>query len=264
MIGMAAMVAVSIGYSAYTPRTVDVVRGETVTWSQDSSRKHTVTARDASFDSGALSPGQTYERAFTTTGAVPYYCRLHAGITGEVDVHDVVLDAQEQAAAKGRPFPLTGRVADGVTSVTISGDDGSATTAKVGDDGTFTATVTPSGTTTYRAADSPPVTLRVLDRRVDTVVRARPGRRFSVTAIVSPGSPRATVVLQLLLPEHFGWWPVASGRLGEDSATTLRVRRTARVLARVVLTLPDRATPLAVSRSFHLGPPAPRPRAGRS
>lgn len=264
MIGMAAAIAVSIGYANYTPQTVEVVRGETVEWTQDSVRKHTVTARDASFDSGTLNNGDHYHRTFTTVGAVPYYCRLHAGITGEVDVHDVVLDPQRRPAARGRAFPLTGRAAPDVGEVVVTGDDGSSTTATVADDGTFTAAVTPRTTTTYRAADSTPITLRVLDRTVTTHVTARPGQRWSVTAVVSPATPGATVVLQLRLKDRFGWWPVATGRLGEDSATTLRTRRVLRARARVVLTLDDGATPLAVSRTFHLGLRAPTARAGTS
>jgi hypothetical protein len=109
------------------------------------------------------------------------------------------------------------------------------------------------------------VTLRVLDRTVTARVLApRPGRRWSVTAVVSPASPGAKVVLQLRLKERFGWWPVATRRLGQDSATTLRVRRASRAPARVVLTLDDGATPLAVSRTFHLGLRAPSARRGRS
>jgi hypothetical protein len=263
-LGVAALAAVSIGYGDYTPKTLPVVAGETVRWTQDSVRKHTVTARDASFDSGSLSTGETYERTFAAVGDYPYYCRLHAGISGEIDVRTVVLDEQRDAATKGRPFPLTGRAAADVRQVTVEGDDGSATTATVTDDGTFTANVTPGETTTYRAADSTPVTLRVLDRAVTTHVRARPGRRWSVTAVVAPASAGAKVVLQLRLRDRFGWWPVATGRLGVDSATTLRTARASRAPARVVLTLDDGATPLAVSRTFHLGLRAPTAHAGTS
>lgn len=264
MLGMAAAVLVSIGYAAYTPHDVQVVRGETVQWTQDSVRNHTVTALDASFDSGVLRTGDTYQRAFAADGTYAYYCRLHAGITGAVDVRDVVLDPQEQPASKGRPFPLTGRAAADVREVTITGDDGSAVTTTVGDDGTFSAAVTPRTTTTYTAGDSSPVTLRVLDRTVTTHVLRRPGARWSVIAAVSPATPGAKVVLQVRLRERFGWWPVASGRLGRDSATTLRTRQASRAPARVVLTLDDGATPLAVSRTFHLGPPARTARAGTS
>lgn len=125
-------------------------------------------------------------------------------------------------------------------------------TATPGEDCSFTASVVPKSTTTYSAGDSTPVTLRVLDRRV-TVHVARRGARWSVVAVVSPPAPRGTVVLQPRLKERFGWWPVTSGRLGRDSATTLHTSRARYAAARVVYTLPDRATPLAVSRTFHLG-----------
>ncbi len=58
------------------------------------------------------------------------------------------------------------------------------------------------------------------------------------------------MVLQLRLPERFGWWPVRSARLGKDSRASLSVPLRRRVAARVVLTLPDRATVLAVSRTL--------------
>jgi hypothetical protein len=245
----AALAAVSIGFSAYTPKHVDVVAGQTVRWTQDSVRRHTVTAADGSWDSGFLVSGATYERAFPERGTYGYYCRLHAGIVGEVQVHDVVLDPVTTPAAKGRPFPLHGRAS--ASKVTITGSDGSHTEATVHEDGTFAATVTPRSTTTYSAGDSRPVTLRVLDRRV-RVQAVRHGSRWSVVAVVSPATPHGTVVLQTYLPERFGWWPVRKRHLGHDSATTFHVSLRRRVFARVVYTLPDGATVLAVSRRFRL------------
>jgi hypothetical protein len=59
-------------------------------------------------------------------------------------------------------------------------------------------------------------------------------------------------VLQLRLRERFGWWPVARARLGASSQASFRVPVARAVLARLVLTLPDGATPLAVSPSFRL------------
>ena len=255
--GLAAAVLVSIGYADYRPPVLDVVRGETVVWSQDSSRRHTVTALDDSFDSGPLLPGDSYRRTFGSSGDVPYYCQLHAGITGEVRVREVLLDPPPAAAAGGRPFPLSGRAAAGTATVTVTGDDGSSAEADVDDDGSFTATVVPVTTTTYAAGDSPPVTLRVVDR---TVVARRTGP-VSVQATVTPASPRQTVVLQVWLPHRFGWWPVDRARLNKASAATLHGRRGR---ARILLTLPDGATPLAVSPVFRLGPPARSAPAGTS
>lgn len=254
---VAALLAVSIGYADYTPRDLQVVVGDTVTWTQDSVRRHTVTAEDGSFDSGSLVTGDEYRRTFAATGEVPYYCRLHAGITGSVTVREVILEAPEEPAAGGRPYPLAGRAAAGVGEVVVAGDDGSRVAADPGEDGSFVATVTPATTTTYRAGDSAPVTLVVRDR---TVVARRTGP-LDVEAEVVPASPGATVVLQVWRRERFGWWPVARRVVGRDSTALLRGRRGR---ARVVLTLADGATPLAVSPVLRLGPPARRGPSGRS
>lgn len=125
MIAAAALAAVSIGYAAYTPKHLDIVAGDTVHWTQDSVRKHSVTAYDGSFDSGPLLTGETYERTYPALGTYGYYCRLHAGIVGEVQVHSVVLDPVDAPASAGRPYPLHGRAAPGTRSVTVTGDDGS-------------------------------------------------------------------------------------------------------------------------------------------
>jgi hypothetical protein len=249
----AAMAAVSIGYASYDPPKLDVVAGSTVQWTNESVRNHTVTADDGSYDSGALSNGDAYSHSFGAPGVYGYYCRLHAGIVGEVDVHEAVIDTPSAPGSADRAYPLHGEVAPGTHSLTIEGDDGSSVPATVADDGSWSATVVPKTTTTYRALDSAPVTVLVLDRRV--TARARPlGRhRYAVRAAVTPSSPGATVVLQLHLRERFGWWPVASARLGRGSTALLRAVRHSRARARVVLTLPDRATVLAVSRVFTLG-----------
>jgi hypothetical protein len=120
-------------------------------------------------------------------------------------------------------------------------------------DGTFAAQVLPTASGSYRAAAgadaSPAVDLLVLDRTVAATAR---GGRVNVT--VTPASPRATVVLQLYLKDHFGWWPVARQRLDASSRATFvqRVRRS--VSARVVLTLPDGATVIGSSPKLRLQP----------
>lgn len=253
---------VSIGFAAFTPAHLQALTGQPLTWTNDSVRNHTVTASDNAYDSGALPRGDSWRHVFTAPGTYAYYCRLHAGMTGDVSVHDVLLDPLGPPATPNRSYPLTGRAAAGVSAVTIEADTGTGFapvgSATVGDDGRFTATVTPAATTTYRATtptdSSPPVTLLVLDRHVTFghVHRWR-GHRWSVTATVTPPSPGANVVLQLRLRERFGWWPVARGRLNARSHVILHTTRASRAPARVVLTLPDWATPLALSPTFHLG-----------
>jgi plastocyanin len=260
--GAGTEVPASIGFAAVAPEHLDVLVGDTVHWTNDSVRTHTVTADDGAFDSGRLIPSATFDHTFTAPGDAPYHCIIHPFIRGDVRASRLLLATPPQPAASSRPYPIAGRAAlPPGSAVTIQADRGSGfapvATASVGADGTFSANVVPGSTATYRAVAgaeaSSPVTLVVLDRRIS--MRTQRGRRqLLVRARVTPASPGATVVLQLFLHEHFGWWPVERTKLDRASSArfALRVRR--RVAARVVLTLPDGATPLAVSRTTRVGP----------
>ena len=251
-----------IGFDKVVPQHLDVLVGDTVMWTNDSVRTHTVTADDGSFDSGRFGPSQTYMRAFSAPGDNPYHCILHPFITGDVDVHRLLLTPPAQPAASNRPFPLTGRASlTGGGTVTIESDHGAGfvpvATASPAADGSFVVPVVPGTTGTYRAVAggeaSPPVTLIVLDRRV--AVRVERGRhRVLVRTSVRPASAGAQVVLQLFLHDHFGWWPVQRATLDRGSTARFAVRSRRRVAARVLLTLPDGATPLAVSSTVRVGP----------
>jgi plastocyanin len=255
-------IPVSIGFAAVAPQRIDVLTGDTVTWTNDSVRPHTVSADDGAFDSGRMIPEATFSRRFDARGEVPYHCALHPFIRGVVGVHPLLLAPPQQAAAPNRPYPLAGRAAlPPGTGVSIEADPGTgfapAGTATVGADGAFVARLVPTASAKYRAVAggevSPPVDLLVLDRRIS--FQAQRGRgRVVVRTRVTPAAPRAHVVLQLFLRDRFGWWPVERGRLGRDSATSFSLRVGRRVAARVVLTLPDGATPLAISRTVRLGP----------
>jgi plastocyanin len=252
----------SIGFDSVVPQHLDVLVGDAVTWTNDSVRTHTVTADDGSFDSGRFGPEQTFTRAFPAPGHLPYHCVLHPFIRGEVDVHRLLLTPPAQPAASDRPFPLSGRASlTAGGTVTIEADHGAgfvpvATTTPAAD-GSFVVPVVPRTTATYRAVAggeaSPPVSLIVLDRRV--AVRVERGRhRVLIRTSVRPASAGTQVVLQLFLAEHFGWWPVQRTKLDRASAARFAVRSRRRVAARVVLALPDGATPLAVSATVRVGP----------
>lgn len=252
----------TITYDAVVPDHLDVVAGETVRWTNESARVHTVTADDESFDSGRMPVGGVFSRRFDAAGTFAYHCVLHPFVRGVVAVHPILLVRPRHAAAPGRAFPLTGRAAvTPGTAVTIEADHGQGFAAvastNVETDGTFEATVVPRTTTTLRAVTdgyaSPPVPLLVLDRRVG--VSSQTGRRrHLLRTTVAPAAPGAHVVLQLHLRERFGWWPVQRGRLDSRSRARFALRTRRKVAARVVLTLPDGATPLAVSRTVRLGP----------
>ena len=77
----------SIG-KAYLPDPITVVVGvnNTLKWSNDDTAPHTVTANDASFDSGNVAPGQSYTFTFTTPGTYQYHCVYHPWMIGTVIV----------------------------------------------------------------------------------------------------------------------------------------------------------------------------------
>jgi len=265
MHGPGAGTSVDVQFAAFGPANVDVLAGEKVTWMNVSVRRHDVAADDGSFDSGSLFPNAMFQWSFSQEGAVPYYCTLHPTMRGTINVHDLLLTAPAEPGAPGRPFQATGRTAlPSGTPISIEADTGAGyatvATTQAADDGTFAAVLRPSTSGQLRAVaagvqPSPPVTLVVLDRKVSAVAK---GRR--VRATVAPGSPGATVVLQLFLRERFGWWPVSTHKLDRNSRTSFRVGTRRAVRARVVLTMADGATPLAVSPTLRLRPSRPHAR----
>jgi plastocyanin len=257
-----AAATVPILFAAFgTPR-VDVLTGDTVRWMNTSIRVHTVTADDGTWGSARL-PGQDmFTHRFDAVGTAAYYCMLHPFMRGEVDVHNVLLAAPTEPGAPGRSYVLHGRSsAPSGTDVAIEADAGSgfqpAGHTTVDADGTFTTQIEATTTASYRAVvgdeASPAVQLLVLDRKI-TASAGGKGHGVTVSAHVAPASKGAPVVLQLRLPQHFGWWPVARAKLNGDSVARFSLRLAHRFPARVVLTLRDGATALAVSRTLHVGP----------
>jgi plastocyanin len=252
---------ISIGYADFSPARVDVLAGEPIHWANASVRRHDVAAVDASFNSGILGGGMAFSRTFAGTGEVAYFCTIHPFMRGVVDVHELLMDAPGEPAATGRPFTVRGRSALAPGSpVAIEADEGGGfapvATASVQDDGSFSADLRPHAPAQLRAVAgteaSPPVQLLVLDRSVAASARTRRGKARVMVHVTPPGHG-GMVVLQLRLPERFGWWPVRHAELDHHGHATFAVPARRRVRARVVLTLADGATPLAVSPELRLG-----------
>ena len=254
---------VVIGYAAFDPPLVDVLRGDDVHWDNASARRHDVAGGDGSFNSGVLGAGAVFDRVFGAPGDIAYYCTIHPFMRGTVAVHDLMLHAPAEPAVPGRPFPLHGRTAlPAGTPITIEADEGSgfapvgSTTA--GEDGGFAAELRPHASGQLRAVAagsqaSPPVPLLVLDRQVTATARSSHGRSV-VSVRVTPAGHGGMVVLQLRLRERFGWWPVRHVELDDRGRARFKLPTRRRVRARVVLTLADGATPLALSAPLRLGP----------
>lgn len=81
-------VAVAIKNFAFTPGTITVRSGTTVTWTQGDPHptNHTASADDGAFSTGLLSSGQSGSFRFTTPGRFAYHCAVHNYMTGVVVV----------------------------------------------------------------------------------------------------------------------------------------------------------------------------------
>ncbi|MDQ6807153.1 MAG: plastocyanin/azurin family copper-binding protein [Actinomycetota bacterium] len=244
---------VTIDFQSFTPTQLDVLPGDTVKWSNQSVRVHTVTADDGSFNSGIVFGGGSFSYTFDAVGTYPYHCTIHPMMMGEVDVRRVTLEPLPASPVPTfRRVTFTGRSADGsaVVNVEKAGSGGYRTVASVtpGPDGRWSATLVAS-TGGYRASSGADAseTRRLLVVDGHEVVRVT-GHTVAVT--VSPPDPGSTVVLELLLRERFGWWPVKRARLDARSQAEFRVPGAA--LARVVVVDRDGWTPLLTSGVLRL------------
>ncbi|MGD8684112.1 MAG: cupredoxin domain-containing protein [Chloroflexota bacterium] len=82
--------AVSIVDLTFEPATIEVDAGASVTWTNEDSVPHTVTARTDDFNSGVMQEGGTFTHTFDEPGAFDYFCAIHPSMTGTVVVRDPV------------------------------------------------------------------------------------------------------------------------------------------------------------------------------
>src|SRR4051812_10196364 len=80
--------AVTIDDMQFTPAMLSVKIGDTVTWTNNDDRDHTVVSADGSFRSENLRPGASYSFQFTKAGKFAYACSYHPRMKGMVSVAD--------------------------------------------------------------------------------------------------------------------------------------------------------------------------------
>ncbi len=72
---------------AFSPSTLTIKVGETVTWANIDSTSHTVTSDSGSeLGSDTLSPSQSYSHTFNTVGTFDYHCSIHTSMKGKIIV----------------------------------------------------------------------------------------------------------------------------------------------------------------------------------
>jgi plastocyanin len=92
----------------YLPYSLEVIAGDTVSWSNDDTAAHTVTSRnsdgpDGVFDSSLFMAGNTFEFTFDEPGTYSYFCMVHPWMTGEIIVNEKYNELN--GIAVGEPNP---------------------------------------------------------------------------------------------------------------------------------------------------------------
>jgi plastocyanin len=78
--------AATIRGFSFQPDVLKVKVGAKVTWTNDDTVAHTVTADTNSFASGNLQPGGSFSFTFTRLGTYAYHCSIHPSMHGSVVV----------------------------------------------------------------------------------------------------------------------------------------------------------------------------------
>ena len=78
---------VSVKDNLFAPAIIHAKVGQKITWNLRGQISHTVTAsQGAKFDSGPLSPGQSFSYTPKKAGTIQYLCSFHQGMVGTIVV----------------------------------------------------------------------------------------------------------------------------------------------------------------------------------
>ena len=245
----AATKTVSI-YSSFSPKSVTIVQGDTVTWVNRDNANHQVLADQGQFVSPILRPKQRYSFTFQAAGTYAYRDELHPRVTGTVVVKGapptLTLSASAGIVVFGDKVTLSGVVSNHKPNeqVTIfyqpypqpSPIQRAVVLTTTG--GVFSYAVSPQILTTYQAtwqgAFATPTTVQVqprltLGRSGAWLLHAYGGRSFA----------GRSVQLQRLNTLTGQW------------VTLRKVQLDARSAARVVVTLPKGVSHMRVTMSVN-------------
>lgn len=113
----------------FTPATITVQQGDTVTWTNEGPTAHSATASDGSFDTGIFSAGGSRSHTFNEAGSFAYICTPHPNMTGTV-----VVEASSSGGSGG----------EGSGSTDTSSTDSGSTTSGTGSGSTSSGSGLPA------------------------------------------------------------------------------------------------------------------------
>jgi plastocyanin len=96
-----------VGFS-FSPASVTVVVGDTVTWTNADAQSHTATADGGAFDTGTIGGNSSQAVTLTTAGTFAYHCTIHPAMTATLVVTAAgappATDTEVGAAGSGLPW----------------------------------------------------------------------------------------------------------------------------------------------------------------
>jgi plastocyanin len=233
---------VSITDTAFTPKTVTVTAGDTVTWRNDGKQNHQIVATSGAFASPVLRPGQSYSFRFTGQGRHAYRDALKPSLTGTVVVKapppppaGVSITESQPIVIAGQSFRLMGAVSTQQANQTIEiyarpypqTSFQLLSTVKTTTGGYWDYVTTPTLLTSYyvrwveKKVNSTTDMIQVRPRL--TIAYNRYTKKFSVRSFGVPPNPTRSLYLQRLTT--LGQWVnTAKVTLGTDNAALFSAR----------------------------------------
>lgn len=130
----------------FTPGSLTVHVGDSVTWTNNGPTDHTATASDGSFNTGTLKQGQSASHTFTKAGTFAYICAIHPFMKGTI-----VVQASTSSSSSGSGSSGSGSGAGGSGSGSTGSSTGSSgstgTTSTSGSSGSTGSSSGATGTT---------------------------------------------------------------------------------------------------------------------
>lgn len=103
--------SVTIVDFAFSPSTMTITAGETVTWTNTGKQPHTVTSDAGLFDSGPLQSGQSFSHTFPSAGSFAYHCAIHPFMTATIIVQPSAAAPAVAAAPSAATHPAAAQAA---------------------------------------------------------------------------------------------------------------------------------------------------------
>jgi plastocyanin len=212
---LAATRTVEIKRNAFSPASVSIVAGDTITWRNTDTRNHQVVSTTGTFASPVLRPNRSYSFTFEVAGTYRYRDALNPTVTGTVRVAGappavsfatslpqvtfgtaVTLSGQINSKRAGEQVLLTHQPWGQVSPIVLA-------TVMTGADGTFSLVTKPRILTSYQASWKTAKSLVVTTAVAPSISF---GRSTGFVTRVYAGRSMARKQVQLQRLSRFGQW----------------------------------------------------------